>query len=113
MVGDDAVDEGVVHAGDGEGLRRVPVGGGESDRGGGNRAFGGVVGTDVNADVGGGLAVQDDVEGRRCAIFGGVAGDGGNRDACIVGDVHLVKFHFLRAVRVQEGAPSELAAVCV
>src|SRR5207247_1677933 len=70
-IGDVAVVDEIIDAGDGDGLGGVPVGGGEREAGGGGRAFGGVAGREADGHVGGRLAVEDDRGAGRAASFGG------------------------------------------
>src|SRR5262249_53069849 len=70
-VGNAAVLDGVVDAGDRDALRLVPGGGGEREAGRRRNAFGGVVARDRNRHVGGGLAREHDLERRRAAGFSG------------------------------------------
>jgi len=65
-----AVDHAVVHAGDGHGLRRVPIRRGERDAGRRDGAFARVAGRQADRHVGRGLAGEDDRERVRAAAFG-------------------------------------------
>ena len=68
-VDDVAVGYGIVDAGDGDGLRRVPVRGGEGQAGRADGAFRRVVRTQANRHVRGRLRIQDHRERRRAAAF--------------------------------------------
>ena len=76
-VADGAVVQGVVDAGDGHGLRHVPVGGGEGQTGRRDRAFAGVARGQGDGHIRGRLGVEHDREG------GGAAGlRGGGPRSC-------------------------------
>src|SRR5207247_1876712 len=86
-----AVHDRIVHAGCGDGLRGVPVAGGEGQAGWRDRPLRGVVRGKADGHIGGGLRGQHQGERGRPARFrGGQAGGGGNGDAgrvvILVGD---------------------------
>ena len=77
-----AVDQRIIDASDGDRLIRIPVGGGESQQRGRDRAFGSVGTAHANRHVGGGLAAELDGERCRPSGFGGVAADAADGEAC-------------------------------
>src|SRR5207247_3861957 len=81
-IGDVAVVHGVVHTGDRDRLRHVPVGGGEREAGTPHRALARIAGGDGDDDGAGGLALEHDLERGGAGGFGGDEARGGrDRDA--------------------------------